>query len=124
MENIKIWHSPQDKPDDNIDCTIVKRKSYITYYILNIYKNPRENSTEYPFEFVEDYDTDGILLDFEWAYYDDWKKYIDYLIATSKALDVAIDALKSIKDMGNELEDPKVAIKALQTISEIKKGNK
>lgn len=106
-ENKSIWHTPDASPS-----------VFNNYSVLVLYEagdTPEIMSSKDYFRLT--YDRYVNL----WCYWDDFIKYVD---ATSKALDVAIDALKSIRDMGNELEDPKVAIKALQTISEIMKGGK
>lgn len=111
MKNIKIWHTPDEKPDERKDIFFYTKDSPYLHegFLIGSY-------------FYDDPDTD-YEREFKPEEVKEWA-YIKEVLSASKALDVAIDALKSIRDMGNELEDPKVAIKALQTISEIKKGNK
>lgn len=106
-ENKSIWHNFMDYPNSDKNIVVLSKDGVYDYGKLG--HNFKLSLCDNCYDWFTDIE--------KWAYIDD-------LISASKALDVAIDALKSIRDMDNELEDPKVAIKALQTISKIKKGNK
>ena len=95
MENIKIWHTMKEKPKTGL---IVCNKNGAAI-------------------FVDEFFAWKELCWKEWAYVSD-------LIATSKALDVAIEALKNIRDTANEIDDPQIATEAIKSISEIMKGGK
>lgn len=83
MEN-KIWHTPDEKPEI--------RKTIIFYDKFNHFLHKGEYLGEY---FYSDLDTDNETCYnprdvIEWA-------YLEKVLSTSKALDVAMDALGHVK---------------------------
>lgn len=104
MENIKIWHTPDEKPEDRP--------------IIEHWKNKlgRDCYNLWYVSCAAQLGDDTV----KWAYLED-------LVATSKALDVAIKSLKEIGNNAsytNEAFGRKIADRALDKITEIMKGVK
>lgn len=99
MENIKIWHTPHEQPKENY---------YIVFYV--------------PEFVVGTYEEDGFTGGDGCGYATDlvqkWA-YVKDLVATSKALDVAIENLVDIQFKGDE--NGEIAQKTLNEITAITK---